>query len=252
MPIENLTPLIMVMNDEYWLPYVLKSVSGWFNNYVIYDVGSQDKTPEIIDWFIDNERRRANIFYRKLPSNLLPEVQGPYRNSMIAEARTDWYFILDGDEVYKQEDLQRLRDRFPDLQHEYEESGGDVIYGVIRRLEINNDLRTCFGLKRSHHRLYHRTAVFTGPHPGESPLIKQNKDTEYWLDDITCYHFHGAARSSVDYKVPKRYERKNRKTYTPGNIIDIDLLQELPILRYRINDFPVAKELQELQDKLLC
>ena len=44
MKIKGLTPMILAMNDCFWLPYSLESLRGRFNRYVIYDAGSEDGT----------------------------------------------------------------------------------------------------------------------------------------------------------------------------------------------------------------
>lgn len=243
----EIVPLILVKNDEYWLPYVLQSARGWFDRYVIYDVGSTDRTPEIINWFKDTEDK-ADVFVRYMP-HVNPIVQGAFRNSMIAEARSEWYLILDGDELYTQDGFQRMTLELEMLKRKYE-SGG-VIYGIVPRVEVLNGLDRAYGqdLRVPHHRLYHRTAVFCGTHPGEWPLYTQKSEREFWLDDAcACYHFHNTERSHDEVGVPKRVERKSKKTYHPGHQEDFDLFSVLPILRKRIEDFPINPALKQLQD----
>ena len=48
---DKITPVILVRNDAYWLPYCLKAVQGIFSRYVIYDIGSEDGTKDIIHQF---------------------------------------------------------------------------------------------------------------------------------------------------------------------------------------------------------
>ena len=78
--IPGLVPVVLVMNDEFYLPYVLESTRGFFKKYVIYDVGSTDRTPEIIDWWVDTNPD-VEFVVRKLPF-VDPKVQGTFRNSM--------------------------------------------------------------------------------------------------------------------------------------------------------------------------
>lgn len=249
--IPGLTPVILVMNDEYFLPYALKSIMGRFEKYVIYDIGSKDKTRNIIDWFYQEETKQFNSKFviRKLPF-CPPEVQGTFRNSMIAEAGTDWYFILDGDEIYTAEGLCFLKREFLKLQDDHYrlQSMGPPLYGVCKRVEVDYDLKHCFDKQRSHHRVYHRIAIWEGSHPGEVPVIPQKDETEQDLQDVICYHFHNAIRSTFERDVPHRVTRKNKRTYRPGKLINFDLLGEIPILRDKIEDFPVHPELQKLQN----
>jgi glycosyltransferase involved in cell wall biosynthesis len=240
-------PLILVKNDEFFLPYALDCIKGKFNKYVIYDIGSDDLTKDIIEDFIAEEQAHADIFYRFLP-DCPPVVQGALRNSMFAEARADWVFILDADEVYNPEDIVKIQHAATKMQVEYEASSGNKIYGVFRRREFSADLRSSYSDLRGHHRLYHRTAIFNGPHPGEWPLVSQNHNNEVWFDDILCYHFHNALRSSLgDTAAPKRQERKPKATYHPGRPEEFDLLKALPRLRESIDDYPVCPALAVLQ-----
>lgn len=242
--IKGLTPTILVMNDAYYLPYVLESLRGRFERYVIYDAGSEDGTENIIDWFVETED--AEFFVRKLPF-AVPDIQGCYRNSMLVEAETEWTFMVDADEIYHPRHLDSLKSQFGLLN-----SLGHPLYGVIRRIELAPSLIHRYSEERTHHRLYRRNAYFTGRHPGEVPRYKQKESNEFTfccgLDDpITCWHFHNALRSPLEGSVPKRLDRKSQGTYHPGELVAFDLLQELPILKEPINNFPVSPDLERLQ-----
>lgn len=243
-----ITPLILNCNDEYWLPYVLESSRGFFTRYVIYDVGSTDNSKRIIQWFVNSMRNKAEFFVRSLDYIPHPKIQGIFRNSMIAEARSEWYLILDSDEIYTPEGYTSIVESVDIMNRVHENSR--KIYGIVPRVEVTGDLQSAYGLNSCvpHHRIYHRTAVWTGPHPGEVALYPQNDNSQIWLDNITCYHFHNAVRSHKDAEVPKRLERRNRGTYKPGETASIDLLNILPILQQPVQDFPVNPELSRLQE----
>ncbi len=243
MKIEGLTPTILVMNDAYYLPYVLEQLRGRFNRYVIYDAGSEDGTENIIDWFTETED--AEFFVRKLPF-ATPPVQGCYRNSMLVEAQSEWTFMVDGDELYTPEGLDEVGDFFSDMGNGLH-IADTKLYGVTRRLEVGSDLVSRYSEIRGHHRMYRRSAHFTGSHPGEAPAFKQKPDNEFQLEDVTCYHFHNALRSPLEGSVPKRLDRKAQGTYHPGELVPFNLLESLPILRKPINDFPVSPDLERLR-----
>jgi len=243
---SELVPLILVKNDEYWLPFVLEASRGWFDRYVIYDIGSTDRTREIIHQFVESEKHKTDFFIRMLP-HVDPVVQGSFRNSMIAEARSDWNLILDADEIYTDEGFAAMHRETILLQRQYDEYG--VLYGVVRRIEVSGSLDASWGLERKvpHHRLYHRQAIFGGAHPGEYPIPEQKDDNQQWLSgDIICYHFHNAERSSKDNEVPRRIERRGKATYHPGTPAPFDLFKALPILRKPLG-FPVNPVLAKMQ-----
>lgn len=239
---NRIVPLILVMNDCYWLPYTLECIRGKFDRYVIYNVGSQDGTENIIDWFIEKEKSRAQFYVRHLPF-VDPQIQGIFRNSMIAESLSDWNWIVDADEIYQDDDV----DYIASMKWNTTQLSWDKIYGVTKRIEIGNDLKTRYSELRPHHRLYYRTAIWKGTHPGEEPVFNQNASREFYLDSITCYHFHNTLRSPLEKDVPSRERRKGKATYKPGELIPYNLLDVLPILRKPIENFQVNPELEKLQ-----
>jgi len=246
---DNLAACVLVLNDEFFLPYVLEASRGYFSRYVIYDVGSTDRTRDIIHWFMESNQS-ASYFIREFDCVPPRLIQGVFRNSQIAETKTDYYYILDGDEIYA--------DGFEILTKKWHAgrraiTGGsimkDKLYGVIRRVEISPDLTKRYSSLRTHHRIYHRLAIFDGPHPGERPLIEQKPNNEIHIPEVLCHHFHNAERSSKESDALKRQERKQQHTYHPGELLPYDLLKELPILRKPIEDFPVAPALRKLQNE---
>jgi hypothetical protein len=168
---------------------------------------------------------------------------------MIAEARSEWFLILDADEVYSDTGFAELHKAAAWLD-DYKEQG--AIYGTVPRVEVRRDLKEAHGtdLKLPHMRLYHRTAIFKGPHPGEEPLYPQNAGRQKWFGDPICYHFHGCERSTKDAEVPKRLDRRKKGTYRRGDKKPIDIFEKLPILKEQVEDFPVCPALKKLQDGL--
>ncbi len=224
--------VVLVSNDEYWLTYALESSRGFFNRYVIYDIGSTDKTLEIINWFIESEKGKSTFYFKSWPM-LEPRIQGAFRNSMIAESLSEYYYILDGDEVMPPEGYIEVL-KAAEIMHL---SPKPLLYGVVRRIEVDGD--SAYGLDSwiPHHRLYHRTAIWTGNHPGEVPYFKQESEIEYKIENAICYHFHNCIRSSKDAEVIKRLERRSRGTYRPGEKKKIDIFKLLPILTKPIQNF---------------
>jgi len=245
MKTDKLVPTILVKNEAYWLPYVLESLRDHFSRYVIYDVGSTDGTREIIDNFVQSERKDSEFFVRMMP-DCPPVVQGAFRNSMIAEARSEWYFMVDGDEIYTNESLNTIVGYADNLYQYYEETG--LLYGMVPRIEVQANLKTAYGVhdRVPHHRLYHRTAIFGGPHPNEYQIYEGRPGNQMWLPKgAICWHLHGALRSPMDAKTHGRLDRKKKPTYLRGEETEINLLDELPILKTRIKSYPVNPVLED-------
>jgi len=241
-----LVPVVMTCNDEFWLSYCLEASRGKFSRYTLYDVGSTDRTKEIIEWFI-NSSPNVEFFVRLFDTILHPQIQGMARNAMISESRSEFYFILDADEIYTPESFDAILEGTEQMHSQYR---NEKIYGVVPRIEVTKNLNEAYGLDRkvSHHRIYNRTAIFKGPHPGEVPFYKQKESNEYWISNAKCWHLHNTERSRYDAKVPKRLERRMKKTYHPGFSQPINLLEELPILRKPIHNFEPNPELKKKQE----
>ena len=237
--IPYVTPIVLVSNDCYWLPYVLKSTKDFFDHFIIYDVGSTDGTLDVIDWF--ENTYDGDLLVERMPM-VPPKAQLAFRNAPIAELTTNYYLILDGDEVWPESSLLKLREQMPGYL------SSEKPYGVVKRIEVSEDLKTRYSDIKNHHRLYYRSCTWLGKHPGESPALPQTPAREYsFSKDIAVYHFHNTLRSPEEKNVPKRMERKSQHTYHPGQLIPFYLLNELPILQKPIENFPVNPQLAELQ-----
>jgi len=253
-PKIDIAPLIMVSNEEYFLPYVLSAIRGRFDKYVAYSVGSEDRTVDILNWF--REVEGANKVDIRIFPMLSREVQLELRNSMILAACSKYYLLVDGDEVFSYEALNSLlgyKERAVGLAQLKENvitemQKNDSLYGVCRRKEMNYELTHQYTEIRTHHRIYDRMAYWAGRHPGETPAIPQNKNTETPFPNILIHHFHNTLRSSKEDVALKRMERKAQKTYHPGELKPFNLLDELPILRTRVENFPVSPVLEKLWD----
>lgn len=234
---------MLVCNDEYWLPYALEASRGYFSRYVIYDVGSTDRTREVIKWFYETSPPEISFFVREMPM-VHPRVQGAFRNSMIAEAGTEYYFILDGDELYTPQGYEAIISGAEELARD-----PSKLYGIVRRVEVDGDLHSAYGLngRTPHHRLYRYKGIWTGSHPGEVPYYKQEPRNELWIEGPVCYHFHNCDRSSADGDVPKRLERRARPTYRPGEKEPFNLLETLPLLQCPIAEFAPNPVLATMQ-----
>jgi glycosyltransferase involved in cell wall biosynthesis len=240
--------VVLVKNEEWFLPYTLVQTEGYFDSYVIYDVGSTDRTQEIIQWWIERMDGKADIFVRYLP-HVDPLVQGAFRNSMILEGARPFYYILDGDELYSEASLKLLEPSVEDF-HKQNRNNARKMYGVVKRVEVNADLTQQYVERRGHHRLYASSAWWEGTHPGERAVYAQNEKSEVRYDDIVCWHMHNTIRSSKNSDALKREVRKGQKSYHPGSeMAPLNLLDELPLLRKPIGNFAVSPALAELQEK---
>jgi glycosyltransferase involved in cell wall biosynthesis len=90
----QITAHVLVRNEDQFLRFALESALPLVSAYLIYDTGSTDRTLEILK----NYR-----FEEKGPQD--PSGITRLRNEMIAKTKTDWFFLLDGDEVWNRQML---------------------------------------------------------------------------------------------------------------------------------------------------
>lgn len=241
----KVVPVVLVKNEEYFLPYCLESMAGHFERMVIYDVGSEDKTVDIIKWFVDKEKHRTDFRVKYLP-DCPPIVQGTFRNSMITESESEVYWIVDGDEIYNREDIVKGKScaQFLYLNHLLSPKKR---YGVFRRIEVSSDLKQRYDVERTHHRLYHRSAIWKGTHPGEEAHYKQDVKSEVdFMSEVKVLHMHNTLRSSLEDKTHGRVKRKNQRSYITGTLVSWNLLNNYTILKRRIADFKATPALEAL------
>jgi len=87
----------LVRNEERYLWYAVSSVVNYVDRVMIWDTGSEDNTVEIA-------RELRKEYGRKIEVKQLGKVDinrfTRVRQQMLEETKSDWFFILDGDEVW--------------------------------------------------------------------------------------------------------------------------------------------------------
>lgn len=95
----------IVKNEERFVWYALMSVIGFVDKILIWDTGSKDKTVEIIK---DVQRRVNNKIEFKQIGNVDEYSFTKARQKMLEETKSDWLFILDGDEVWWKDSIRKI------------------------------------------------------------------------------------------------------------------------------------------------
>ena len=89
---------MIVKNEEELLPGCLESIRDWVDEIIIVDTGSTDHTVEIAESY------GARIFHQPWEGDF-----SKHRNFSIAQATSDWIFIIDADERIHQEDISLIK-----------------------------------------------------------------------------------------------------------------------------------------------
>src|SRR3990167_371710 len=99
---SNLTIHCVVKNEERWIWYALKSILDIADEILIFDTGSTDKTVEIIKTI----KSRKIIFEEKGKVDAKGLTQ--LRREQLAMTKTEWFLILDGDEIWPERTKKEL------------------------------------------------------------------------------------------------------------------------------------------------
>lgn len=100
---KTITVHTIVKNEEQWVWYALMSVIGFVDKIFVFDTESTDKTVAIIKTIkspkiVFEQKGRVDAFgLRKL------------RQEQLERTTTDWFLIVDGDEVWPKETLKEVK-----------------------------------------------------------------------------------------------------------------------------------------------
>ncbi len=89
-----ITVHMMVKNEDRFIWYAINSILPYVDKILITDTGSGDRTLEIIQAI-----KSIKIKVNSVKINDVEEIS-KIRNDQIMETETDWFWVVDGDEVY--------------------------------------------------------------------------------------------------------------------------------------------------------
>lgn len=99
----GITVHMIVHNEEQWVWYGLQSVLPYVEKIIVYDTGSTDSTVEIIKTIKSSKIEFSQK--GKVSSVQLIKL----RNEQITKTVTNWFMLLDGDEVWPEDSFKELK-----------------------------------------------------------------------------------------------------------------------------------------------
>lgn len=119
----------IVKNEEKWVWYSLNSVLDYVDEVLVWDTGSTDRTIEIIKTI---SSPKIKFFHS---TRINPESFTSIRQKMLAETKSDWLLMLDGDEIWPLDSIRATLDfintsgpNYKYLIHTYYNLVGDVYH----------------------------------------------------------------------------------------------------------------------------
>src|SRR3989338_11537142 len=90
----DITAQMVVKNEDIYIWYSITSILPYIDRLLITDTGSTDKTLQII-----SSIRSEKIEIEQIKSDNKIDI-GSIRQQQLTKTRTDWIWIIDGDEIY--------------------------------------------------------------------------------------------------------------------------------------------------------
>ncbi len=207
----------LVRNEERWLWYAVTSIVDFVDRVLLWDTGSTDNTLAIIK---DLKKRYPSKIYTREVGAVSPDEFTEISQQMVEETHSDWFVILDGDEVWWEDSIKRfvqtievkgdgletivvpLANCIGDIYRYQDESAGNYeIDGKRGHIGIKGINRRIPGLH------FEKPHGMRGLYDSDGKLI-QNRTKEKRLHlDAPFMHFTNLPRSSSrqkDLQVPKR------------------------------------------------
>ncbi|HEX6977268.1 MAG TPA: glycosyltransferase family 2 protein [Patescibacteria group bacterium] len=95
----------IVCNEERYIWYSLMSVANYVEKLIVWDTGSTDSTVEIIK---EVEKKLGDKLEFRQLGKVGPSELTELRQKMLAATKSDWFIILDGDEVWWDSSIRKL------------------------------------------------------------------------------------------------------------------------------------------------
>ncbi len=222
----DITIHMVVKNEDRFIWYALSSVLHLAERILICDTGSQDKTIDIINSFRDKRIK----FESKVVND--PKYIGKIRQEQIEKTKTEWIWVVDGDEIYTDELCQEII--------EIIESYGSKLEGIaVGRYDLLGDIYhfqdesagqyNLFG-RRGHFalRLINRRNIdglhIEGTYPYEGYYdnfgveLTHHEETKYMFTRKHLFHAMYLSRSSLGKNLKETFHRRKYKIETGNKI----------------------------------
>lgn len=223
---------MIVKNEDQFIEYALLSVLPYVTNAIIYDTGSEDNTVSCIKNQIASIREvnpNIKITFEEYTLHK-PEEITELRYKQLKETSTDWFILVDGDEIWPQKQLFTLLTVINTLPEE-------IVAVVNRTRNCVGDIRHYMYESMGRYTFLEKTGNYNirlmknmpyelrGRYPDEAYYLKgkpiASSDTALFFSDAWYLHATHLKRSSIKSTVFGR----RKPIYTRGIYMT---QQELP------------------------
>ena len=103
---RSITPALHVRNEQYWIHYVLRDLFSIFGRAVMIDTGSTDDTVGIAKHLARAMNADLTLIEENMGSDALRIGNCP--NRLREMINTPWMLLVDGDEIWRERELDSL------------------------------------------------------------------------------------------------------------------------------------------------
>jgi len=132
---KTITAHCIIRNEENFIELAIESIINYIDILIVFDNGSTDRTIEIVDGL--SRKYGDKIIFQKKGS--ADKVQHTHlRQEMLEMTKTDWFMILDGDEIWTKRGMEEAlniinnREDVPWIVAPYYLCVGDVYHNYYK------------------------------------------------------------------------------------------------------------------------
>jgi glycosyltransferase involved in cell wall biosynthesis len=110
----------LVKNEERWLWFAVSSVINFVDKILLWDTGSTDKTLDIIKELTKKYPEKINFCEY---GEVSPETFAKARQEMLDETKSDWFILVDADEIWWKDSIRKVTDEI--------QKNGDKLESIV-------------------------------------------------------------------------------------------------------------------------
>src|SRR5258708_1237364 len=212
-----ITAHVLVKNEENFIWYSVMSVIEHIDSVMIWDTGSTDKTLEIIKEII--RRYPKKVSFKEI-GEVDENQYSKIRQAMFDETKSDWFFILDGDEIWWESSIKKIINKINLNKNNIESIVVPTInlIGDMYHYQEKKAGKYNFGNKKGHYALRFINKNIPGLHVNspygkegyfddKNQPIQNRSENKILFMDAPYIHTTHLVRSSEDHSVMQRIKK---------------------------------------------
>ena len=213
----------LVRNEDRWVWYAILSAIDFMDKILVWDTGSTDNTVEII-----KKIKNPKIEFKKY-GTVTRESYPKARQAMLEATKSDWVFILDGDEVWTSEGIKTVVEAINAKGDQYESVVVKTInlVGDVYHYQEEEAGRYEIAGKKGHYNLRAMNMRIPGLHAAgvhgqqgyfdeEDKPIQERDPKKILFLPVSYFHATHLPRSSAEEKEKEVPLRAQKRKYEIG------------------------------------